>query len=253
MAKTHRRPDARRAPRRARLLTACGVIAVALLAAAGIRAAVGGGEDGHPAAAAAGSPSASSPGNTATPNAPAATPPGSQPVVPTYSGSGNKVLKIKKPGAKRVPVLVVATHQGSGRFAVLALDSALQESDILVNVAGRYRGTTLLDARGTQTRQLKVQARGPWTVTIMPVSSARTVDARAKSTGDDVFRYRGTAGVATFDYRGGSSFVVTYFRGASTAVLVNRVGRFHGQVPIQKGPALVSVQANGGWTLRVAR
>lgn len=128
----------------------------------------------------------------------------------------------------------------------------MHEGDILINVAGAYRGMTLLDSQGTQTQNLEVRARGPWTVTIKPVTAARSMDLRATGTGDDVLRYSGPKGLATFAYRGGLNFVVSFHGAARNAVLVDRVGRYHGQANIAKGPALIAVKANGAWTMRVA-
>ena len=136
-------------------------------------------------------------------------------------------------------------------FSVFGLDPSLHRSDILVNVRGNYQGTTLLDSQGTQTRALKVQAHGPWTIKIKPTAAARRVDAHAKGTGDDVLLYTGTGGAATFDYRGTLNFVVTYGDAGNTG-LVDEVGRFRGQVSIRQGPALIVVSANGKWRMDVA-
>lgn len=278
MAASHRRPD--RQPgsggstRTTVTLIVVGVVVVALLAITGIAALLrvsGDGNDRGARAAATSSTSASavspspSPSGTATTppttpptrkattSAPAATTPtGSTHASTTFTGRGNQVLKIKKPGGAGAPALVVATHQGSGSFGVLALDSTMHDSDILINVAGSYQGTTLLDAQGTHTLNLEVRAHGPWTVKIKPVTAARSVDARAKGAGDDVLRYTGISGLATFDCRGGLNFVVTYHGAKANTVLVNEVGRYHGQVRIQKGPALIAVKANAAWTMKVA-
>jgi hypothetical protein len=262
-------------------LIVVGVIVVGLLAATGIVALLRGG-DGDSAATAAGSPSpsvssASPPTSSPSPSvssglpsasshpttaptaptkkattAPAATAPsGPRHVAGTYTGHGSKILKIQKPGNAAGPVLIVATHPGGGSFGVLALDSTLHESGVLINAAGSYQGTTLLDGQGTQTQSLQVRAHGAWTLTIKPVSAVRSVDARAKGNGDDVLRYAGTKGLATFDCRGCLNFVVTYV-GQKNAVLVDEVGSYHGQVRIQKGPALISVKANAAWSMTVA-
>ncbi len=251
-----------------------GSTVVGLVAITGMAVLVRGGDDGKDRVAAgatsSSSPSANSPSAPtssptasvggsatsqslpATTSAAATTTPRSPHARTTYTGHGNKVVQIHKPGNAVGPVLVVAAHRGAGSFGVLTLDSTLHESGILINVAGSYQGTTLLDAQGTQTQNLKVRARGSWTLHIKPVTAARSVGARAKGTGDDVLRYTGTTGVAAFDCRGGLNFVVSYYGQKVNAVLVNEVGRYHGQVRIQKGPALVTVQANAAWHMLVA-
>jgi hypothetical protein len=237
-------------------LTIVGVIVLAILAVAGIAALLSGANDDGIPAAVTNSPTApatSSPTESpsTSSSAPVASPAGTKPVVHTYKGNGSKVVKITKPGQGTDPVLVTATYRGGKSFSVFALDSSLHRGDILVNVVGKYQGTNLLDSQGTQTRALKVQAHGRWTIRIKPASVARRVNAHAKGTGDDVLLYTGSSGVATFDYRGTLNFVVTYGDAGNTG-LVDEVGHFHGPVPIKKGPVLLVVSANGKWRMDVA-
>jgi hypothetical protein len=238
-----------------RTLTIVAVTVLAILAVAGIAALLSGANDDGIPAAVTSSPTApptNSPSGSPSPDTlVATTPPGTKPVVRTYKGNGSKVVKITKPGQGTGPVLVTATYRGGKSFSVFALDSSLHRSDILVNVVGKYQGTNLLDSQGTQTRALKVQAHGPWTIKIKPASVARRVGAHAKGTGDDVLLYTGSSGVATFDYRGTLNFVVTYGDAGNTG-LVDEVGHFRGQVPIKKGPVLVVVSANGKWRMDAA-
>jgi hypothetical protein len=39
---------------------------------------------------------------------------------------------------------------------------------------------------------------------------------------------------------------------AKNAVLVNEIGRYHGQVGLEKGLAPISVKANAAWSMNVA-
>jgi hypothetical protein len=256
------------------------VLVVALLVIGGIAALVrSGGDDAGSSAAGTGSTPAASPSASPSPTAasPSASSPASTPTKTakkaaktkkssagqgtanasgspgprTYSGSGNAVLKIKKPRGVTGPALVVARHPGTGSFGVLALDAAMDDAAILVNVAGPYHGTTLLDGQGTQTQHLRIRAKGPWTLAIKPVTAARPVSMAAKGTTDEVLQYSGPAGRATFDCLSGLRFVVSYVAESSTTVLVNKVGSYHGQVHIKQGPALIAVQAGAAWKMQV--
>ena len=249
---------ARGGARTATTLTVAGVTALALLAVIGIAALLRGADDtGAPAAAT--TPTArQSSTPTESPSAKAAndgplagSPPGAKAAVRTYKGNGAKVLKIKKPGHVTGPVLLAATYRGGGDFRVVGRDSSSRRSDIVVDAIGDYQGTNLLDSQGTETRTLKIQAHGPWTVKLKLVATARRVSTHAKGRGDDVLLYTGTNGVATFDYRGKLHFVVRY-ADASNGVLVDQVGRFLGQVPIRNGPVLIEVSADGTWSLKVS-
>lgn len=254
-----RGPAAGDGGRSATTLIVVGVVVLALLAVAGLAALLrggGDGDDGSPAAATSTpSPSGDS-ATTSSPSAPAPTsgpvaadPPAAKTVVRTYTGNGNKVLKIKKPGAAVDPVLVTAIYDGSGNFNVFGLDSSGKMGDILVNVVGKYKGTNLLDRQGAQTRRLKIQASGPWTIKIKQTSAARHVSTRAKAPGDDVLLYTGAKGLATFDFKGTLNFNVQY--ADSSGVLVDEIGRFSGQVPIKAGPVLIEVTADGKWSMQV--
>ena len=45
------------------------------------------------------------------------------------------------------------------------LDSDLEETENLVNEIGKYSGTTILDLNdGEETKRLKIQADGNWTI-----------------------------------------------------------------------------------------
>jgi hypothetical protein len=212
MAASRRRsahgPATKSSARTARTLTIAGVIVLALLAITGIAVLFGGSNDtGAPAAASTPTtPQRTSPtpapSEEATTSGPLDTaPPGVQTVARTYKGNGTKVLKIKKPGQVSGPVLLAA-YRGGGNFSIFALDSSLHRSDILVNVIGKYKGTTLLDRQGTETSTVKIQAHGPWTLKVEQVSMARRVSTHAMGPSDDVLLYTGTNGVATFGYRG---------------------------------------------------
>jgi hypothetical protein len=248
-------PSASGGRSRALTLTIVGVVVLALLAVVGIVALLrGGGDDTSPGATSP-SPSASASGSASpSPTAPsgpvASAPVGAKPAKRSFQGSGNRVLTIRNPTDPGGQVLVVATHSGGGKFGIVGLDATQHESSILVNGRGAYAGTTLLDARGTLTRSLSVKASGPWTVKIKPVSAATSVALHAKGTGDDVLRYTGPKGTASVTYRGRLTFIVQY--ATATEPLVNAVGSYFGQVPIAAGPVLVTVTANGPWTIKVA-
>jgi hypothetical protein len=249
-----RGPATKGGARTATTLTVAGVIALALLAISGIAVLIRGANDtGAPVAAKEPNSTrpAESPSADATTDGPVATgQTGSKTATRTYKGNGTKVLKIKKPGLVTGPVLLAATYRGGGDFRIVGRDSSLHRTGTVVDVIGRYAGTNMLDSHGTQTRTLKIQAHGPWTVKLRLVATATRVSTHAKGRGDDVLLYTGTNGVATFDYRGKLRFVVKYADG-SNGVLVHQVGRFLGQVPIKKGPVLIEVSADGAWTFNV--
>jgi len=126
------------------------------------------------------------------------------------SGRGNKILRIKKPsdGAN----LITLTHSGDANFIVSQLDAELQEGEGLVNAIGNYEGTTILGLEDeANTKRLKIEADGRWTIKLADLTDARRLGSSAKGRGDDVMFYDGDAGVATLTHRGESNFIVDRF------------------------------------------
>lgn len=164
-----------------------------------------------------------------------------------YAGSGDDVLTITKhsTGAQ----VAIITHSGWSNFAVHTLDSALEDTDLLVNMIGNYSGTVLFDTstRTAETTALRITADGAWTVKLVPVSSVRSMDGSTPMTGrgDDVFRYSGTTKAATFAHDGTSNIAVHYF-GSQPDLLINEIGAYTGTVVWASG--LYQVNADGNWS-----
>lgn len=171
-----------------------------------------------------------------------------------YSGSGDDVIPITKPGGADRPAIVSATHDGSSNFIVWGLDRNLSQTDLLVNTIGDYRGNVLLDESfGTITpsRHLSIQADGRWTVSVRSVSSARALGSSTSGSGDDVLSWTGSARTARFTHDGSGNFIVWALQRDGTMIdlLVNEIGSYDGTVAIPSGTRLLTVEADGGWTI----
>lgn len=169
----------------------------------------------------------------------------------TKSGSGPSVVKLPK-GAKAG--MVTATHKGSSNFAVTALDSSNQPTgDLLVNEIGRYSGTTSygLSSMGDAAK-LKVDANGSWKLTIVPLSKASILALPASGSGDRVFIYAGDAADWRITHKGRSNFAVIQYAGMFPNLMVNEIGAFKGTVPANDGPNVVTIGADGAWTIKKA-
>ncbi|GAA3773818.1 hypothetical protein GCM10022240_27110 [Microbacterium kribbense] len=166
------------------------------------------------------------------------------------SGTGDSLITLPKGATGGV---VTATHKGQRNFAIAALDASNQSTgELLVNTIGAYSGTTAwgLMALGDGTR-LQVTADGAWTVTITPFSAAKELTGSAKGTGDMVLLYNGDAAALTATHDGSRNFVVYEATDQlfSMGLLVNEIGKYSGTVPLSAGPSIISVQADGAWTL----
>jgi hypothetical protein len=170
----------------------------------------------------------------------------------TYRGRGDDVVRIhvtKKPG------LVRFTHDGESNFIVHTVDPRGRTGEYLVNEIGSYKGTVLYNGYGTRgTSGLEIKADGSWTATFLPLTKARCwCSATIHGTGDQVLKLSPTRGLHTVRaaHRGTSNFIVyAYTRNGSYGdLLFNQIGRYKGRALLPVGTKLVTVHADGAWTL----
>lgn len=168
----------------------------------------------------------------------------------THTGAGDNLITLP---AGATAGVVTASHDGRSNFSLSVLDASNQPTgDLLVNTIGSYAGTTVYGFTSFgEGATIQVTADGNWSVTLAPVSSAPTVEA--SGTGDAVFVYEGAAGKLTATHEGSSNFVVSEEtdKAFHFGLLVNEIGVYSGTVPLSSGPSVISVKADGTWTLAV--
>jgi hypothetical protein len=167
-----------------------------------------------------------------------------------YTGSGDSVIKIDKPGDS-ICLATITGNKASRFFAVQGVDG---DKDLLVNTTDPYSGTTLLDVHGGGTTELQVSAKGPWSITLAPINSAPELTSGSNSgIGDAVLKYVGGTGIAAITgNKGGRFFAVSEYTDSGSDVLVNTTDVYSGSVPLSAGPALVEIQAIGSWSINVS-
>lgn len=177
--------------------------------------------------------------------------PSSRPVAAplTYTGAGSGVLTIAKPaGASTVMVTIVGNASGKN-FDVRAIDGA---QDHLVATTSPYSGSTLLDAAGTTTHQLRVHAVGAWSLTLTDVRSAPSFTIGYRGTGDAVLLHVGPAGSGVVQAEGsGTPFTVRSYGAGRATVLASGTAPWSGTVRWAAGDAIVTVRASGPWSITV--
>lgn len=168
----------------------------------------------------------------------------------TYKGSGDRIIKIRKPSGKQTePVVAKISYSGSSNFIVYALNKQLKKTDLLVNTIGKYKGTVPVDFQGqTVTYRLQIQAHGSWAVTIKPLKSVRHFTRKIAGHGDDVVLYRGGGRVATIRHSGTSNFIVTAYNKDGAELLVNEIGKYKGQ-SVLSGDSYLTLSADGAWSI----
>lgn len=99
--------------------------------------------------------------------------------------------------------------------------------------------------------QLEISADGPWNIEIRPFSEAEELPD--SSAGDGVFIYDGASGVMAVTHDGQSNFVIREEADQvfSSGLLINEIGPYEGSVPVQAGPSIFVVEADGTWTVNI--
>lgn len=169
-----------------------------------------------------------------------------------HSGVGDSMLTLP---AGVSAGLVTATHEGAANFAIIGLDASNQNTgELLVNAIGSYSGSTAWGISGAgDTVTLQVMADGPWTITLSPLSAAPQLGTGTSGAGDAVFLYDGSSAGLAATHDGEANFIVIEETGKSYSfgLLVNTIGAYSGTVPLSSGPSVITVQADGNWTLAV--
>ncbi len=105
------------------------------------------------------------------------------------TGKGKKIAKFNIPEGTAAIALI--THKGKSNFIVHSVDASGETVSGLVNVIGNYSGTVLFDAGADEhSVAFEIDADGAWTITVKPVTSAKTWNPTTilKGTGDSVYR-----------------------------------------------------------------
>lgn len=162
------------------------------------------------------------------------------------SASGDAVVKLGG-AADAVAVAVKATHKGESNFVVKSLDADNDSVELLVNEIGNYSGTTVLVLDGE--KRLKIDADGPWTITVSPIADMKEVDPPANGRGDAVLVYSGGPADWKIKHKGESNFVVKQFGDDGTDLLINEIGTYSGVQPVGSGPSVITISADGSWSI----
>lgn len=167
----------------------------------------------------------------------------------TFTGKGDDVLSLPKGATKGV---LTAQHTGSANFIISVLDDKNQQTtDSGVNAIGNFKGTVAygLAGMGSEAKTLKVQADGKWSITVSDFDQARALPSSGK--GDGVYKYDGPSKTAEITHDGQANFIVNEYSDAAMSNLqINEIGKYSGKSLVDPGPAIVTIEADGAWTIK---
>jgi len=171
-------------------------------------------------------------------------------------GTGKQVVKFTTPDD--AASIAVITHRGAGNLIVRSVDAAGRNTKNLVQAAGDYDGTVVFDVPqddGEHSVAFEVDADGPWTITIKPVTSAPAWDLSGtlEGTGDTIYRIvprSSRPALLQVSYTGDANFIVHSHGLDGPNGLVNEIGTYHGRVWMPDGSFILEVDADSGsWTV----
>lgn len=175
------------------------------------------------------------------------------------SGSGARILDLTLPRSS--PVVVTASHTGSSNFVVKLVPRGGGSEELLVNTIGNYSGKTLAPEASKGRYRVQVEAGGRWSLRFQqprPTGGAKVLPAVIQGRGDTVVAVHANEGfqaVVSGAHRGESNFAVHltgYGNTSGRELLFNEIGTYRGEtlVDLPKGGSLLSVQADGSWSVR---
>lgn len=176
----------------------------------------------------------------------------------TLTGSGMRIVTVNI--ARSTPTVIAAKHTGSSNFIVEVLGEG---GEMAINEIGSFRGQVVLASLAHGRHRVKVDADGAWSLRFTqpnPPANATAIPGSLSGKGQAVMWIRANedeSPIITGHHRGDSNFIVDIHSadGAGDENLFNEIGPFSGETTtdIPAGDYLVSVVADGSWSLRFAR
>lgn len=169
-------------------------------------------------------------------------------------GNGDDVIvDFEIPGD--APAIVTATAQGRGNFVVRNYDADRQELDLLFNALPPYEGMNMVNVfTGEETREIEVQAPGPWTLTFEPIINAPALNETLSGESDAIVVVPGDSDARVFHFLhtgGGGNVVVRAYGESGEDLLVNEIGETDVRARWPSGVRILQIQAEGSWTIEL--
>lgn len=199
------------------------------------------------------------PTETATAVPPTATPePLPEPSI--FTGSGDSIIDLEDWPIDEAGILHIIGPSVNDNFVVESYNDLGEQVDLLVNVIGAYEGYQPHNFFNEQVSRLVIQAGGPWTIELRPLSMEDVhqleVPGSYTGAGDDVVFLTGATPDLAIVKSGNQSdnFVIwSYGNQRGRDLLVNEIAPYEGTVILSRDTIVLIVQAgqSGSWTVDV--
>ncbi len=166
-------------------------------------------------------------------------------------GKGNKDVSFEIP--EDSIAIAALSHPAKGAFNVAAYDEDGKLTQQLAKVNGKYAGTVLFDLE-THSVAFKVQAKGPWKITIKPAEAAKEWDGTkaAKGKGDQVLRLTTPSADGTnllLQASGALPYLVRAHSPDDDVDIASGTGPAKITKKLPEGTDLLEIVGRGGWQL----
>lgn len=166
----------------------------------------------------------------------------------TTSGSGEEVVALPEGATSAYVTIEDVSGEGLRSYGVDEAGEMTGSQIVSLPEGGTGSGVIGVDDSDDSTG-IEVNATGDWEVTVAPISSAPALPDSGTSPG--AFLYEGPGGEATLSHDGESNFIVLQYGGSSPNLITNEIGTYEGTNPLDPGPSLVTVAADGSWEIAV--
>ncbi|MEU7296042.1 TerD family protein [Streptomyces exfoliatus] len=179
-------------------------------------------------------------------------------------GFGNDVIALDD----RVgtgPVLVELAHEGYGYLGLFPLDRRNKDDGFLFNaLLPGFLGSAAAQTPKGRPLRMRLDAENRWILRVKPLAAARRLEGTLSGYGPEALIYLGNGADLRVEFEGdpkdgrGYVGIQSYGVGGRTGgrlpdmdLLLNEIGALRQTVPVPQGPQLLSLKAEGPWTLTV--
>lgn len=170
------------------------------------------------------------------------------------TGTGPSVMDLDKGNYPAIAII-----EGGTSGSVFSVTGHSPDSDLpnpIVATFDSYSGIRPLDVDGdSPTSRLEIEAKGDWTITILPITEAEVfnVPGTFEGEGDTVLILKGTPDTAIISGNkdGGNVFSITGHGGRFPDPMVATFDPYEGEVIVDPETILLEIQATGPWSITV--
>ncbi|MEU8524973.1 hypothetical protein AB0C77_05145, partial [Streptomyces sp. NPDC048629] len=170
------------------------------------------------------------------------------------SGDGNGVIHVEVDIPAGFVVVDVAV-KGSSYTELITLNHRNRDDkSLLYSYAENMRGRCIADHHGLAPLRMRIRTENEWTVSVRPVSTLQELNDKIEGHGPDVIAHTGDPTDIAIRHRGDKSgsgvFEIKALRqNGKHDDVYYKYDRGRGSAPLTKGPRLLLIRTDGGWTI----